>query len=61
MDYSNTVDVGRNAGELNPPDEKALPTHAADGTDLTLVRWMLNLSPDERLEMLESGARSLTS
>jgi hypothetical protein len=25
-------------------------THAEDGVDLTLIRWMLSLSPAERLE-----------
>jgi len=35
------------------------PTHAQDGTDLTLIRWMLSLSHAERLQVLQSGARSL--
>ena len=43
--------------------ERALPparaTHAPDGTDLTLIRWMLSLSHEERFEVLQSGARSL--
>ena len=39
--------------------EETSPTHAPDGTDLTLIRWMLSLSHDERLDVLESGARSL--
>ena len=30
-----------------------------DGTDLTLIRWMLTLSPMERLEVLQASARSL--
>lgn len=30
-----------------------------DGTDLTLIRWMLSLSPIERLEVLQSSAGSL--
>ena len=30
-----------------------------DGTDLTLIRWMLSLSPLERLEALQSSVRSL--
>lgn len=40
-------------------DSPELPTHAADGTDLTLVRWLLAKSPAERLVVLQSGARSL--
>ena len=47
------------------PAEPRLPlppareTHAPDGTDLTLIRWMLPLSHEERFEVLQSGARSL--
>lgn len=38
-----------------------LPSHSPDGVDLTLVRWMLALSPAERLQVLQSGARSLAA
>ncbi len=31
-----------------------LPTHSEDGVDLTLIRWMLSLTPAERLEALQS-------
>jgi hypothetical protein len=37
----------------------ARPTHAADGTDYTLIRWMLSLDHRARFEVLQSGARSL--
>ncbi len=30
-----------------------------DGVDLTLVRWMLSLSPVERVEYIESIAESI--
>jgi len=30
-----------------------------DGVDLTLIRWMLSLTPAERVEHIESIARSL--
>jgi len=30
-----------------------LPTHSEDGVDLTLIRWMLSLTPSERLASLE--------
>lgn len=30
-----------------------------DGVDLTLVRWMLSLSPAERVEYIESIAESI--
>jgi hypothetical protein len=31
----------------------ALPTHSEDGVDLTLIRWMLSLTPAERLQALQ--------
>jgi hypothetical protein len=36
-----------------------LPTQNAEGVDLTLVRWMLALTPAERVEWVESVAQSL--
>jgi hypothetical protein len=35
------------------------PTHSEDGVDLTLIRWMLSLTPAERLEVLQETVRSL--
>jgi hypothetical protein len=35
------------------------PTHSEDGVDLTLIRWMLDLTPAERLEILQSTVRSI--
>ena len=34
-------------------------THSEDGVDLTLIRWMLSLSPEERLEVLQNNIRSI--
>jgi hypothetical protein len=34
--------------------EEAPPTHAEDGTDLTLIRWMLSLTVEERLNFWQS-------
>ncbi|MCW3055094.1 MAG: hypothetical protein JWN14_4264 [Chthonomonadales bacterium] len=34
------------------------PTHSDDGTDLTLIRWMLSLTPLERLRTAQRYARS---
>jgi hypothetical protein len=39
----------------------AEPTHSADGVDLTLIRWMLSLTPAERLGVLEGFVNSLQS
>jgi hypothetical protein len=33
--------------------------YSDDGVDLTLIRWMLSLTPAERLDALESNIRSL--
>jgi hypothetical protein len=35
------------------------PSHGEDGVDLTLIRWMLSLTPGERLEMLQNTVRSI--
>ena len=35
------------------------PTHSADGVDLTLIRWMLSLTPEERLEVLRANVSSI--
>jgi len=40
-------------------DEAALPLESEEGVDLTLVRWMLSLTPAERVEKIEEIARSL--
>jgi hypothetical protein len=35
-------------------DERApLPDYSEDGVDLTVIRWMLSLTPQERLQFLE--------
>ena len=34
-------------------------THSDDGVDLTLIRWMLSLTPAERLQMLERHIASV--
>jgi hypothetical protein len=35
------------------------PTHSADGVDLTLIRWMLSLTPEERIRALEDNIHAL--
>ena len=40
-------------------DAIRLPTHSEDGTDLTLIRWMLSLTPLERLRTAQQYARSV--
>ena len=41
-------------GDQPPSDDGVLPGLAADGTDLTLVRWALDLTPIERLRAFEA-------
>jgi len=36
-----------------------LPERSEDGVDLTLIRWMLSLTPAERLRAAQSFANSL--
>ena len=38
-----------------PPDE---PMFAEDGTDLSLIRWMLSLTPEQRLRALQAHMQS---
>ena len=32
---------------------------SADGVDLTLIRWMLSMTPMERLQTLQNNVRSI--
>ena len=36
------------------------PTHSPDGVDLTLIRWMLSLTPEERIRVLEDNIHALS-
>jgi len=38
---------------MPPSDDEVLTDYSEDGVDLTLIRWMLALSPAERLAVLE--------
>lgn len=41
-------------------NKKASPaTHSEDGVDLTLIRWMLSLTPAERLQVLQRHIQSI--
>lgn len=44
---------------MQPEPEGSLPTHNADGVDLTLIRWMLTLTPVERVEYVQGLVESL--
>jgi hypothetical protein len=36
---------------MEPPEE---PEYSEDGVDLSLIRWMLSLTPAERLQVLQN-------
>ena len=44
--------------DVTPPPGNR-PTHSEDGVDLTVIRWMLSLTPAERLEVLQQTIRSI--
>jgi hypothetical protein len=46
MGMENLIDA---KGQFDAP----LPEYSEDGVDLTLVRWMLALTPEQRLQVLE--------
>ena len=52
------VDKRRPASsEFQAPADQ--PTHSEDGVDLTLIHWMLSLTPAERLQVLQQNVRSI--
>ena len=38
---------------MTPDEQEPLTDYSEDGVDMTLVRWMLALTPAERLAVLE--------
>lgn len=40
-------------------DHPELPQHSPEGVDLTLIRWFLTLTPDERLECVQQAVNSI--
>jgi hypothetical protein len=46
------TDLGRYAIFMTPA-KQALIEYSEDGVDLTLIRWMLSLTPAERLDFLQ--------
>ena len=38
---------------IAPRSDPAEPAYSPDGVDLTLIRWMLSLTPQERLSVLQ--------
>jgi hypothetical protein len=42
-------------------DLAGLTDYSPDGVDLTLIRWMLSLTPAERLEFLEQHVNAISA
>jgi len=43
----------------NNDDDHTKKTHSEDGVDLTLIRWMLSMTPAERLITLQNNIWSI--
>jgi hypothetical protein len=39
--------------------QSADASYSEDGVDLTMIRWMLSLTPAERLEVLQAAVNSI--
>ena len=48
---------------MNPHSDSSedQPTHSASGVDLTLIRWMLSLTPAQRLQALQGTVDSIST
>jgi hypothetical protein len=42
-----------------PASDSGPRTHSPDGVDLTLIRWMLSMTPRQRLETLQASVASI--
>lgn len=45
--------------KLTPAIPQSDRVYSEDGVDLTLIRWMLSLTPAERLDVLQQHLRSI--
>ena len=55
-----TPDVDGNGGIAGgTPRMESNGPYSEDGVDLTLIRWMLSLTPTERLDVLQDTVRSI--
>jgi hypothetical protein len=58
------VETRRSESSVSEVTENLFPSeksslYSADGVDLTLIRWMLSLTPTERLQVLQQNIRSI--
>ncbi len=47
--------------EFDPRSAPPAPDYSEDGVDLTLIRWMLSLTPAERLAFLQNHVNAIQS
>ena len=46
---------------MDPDEQTQLTDYSEDGVDLTLIRWMLSLTPAERLQVLQRHVNRILS
>jgi hypothetical protein len=46
-------------GDLKKTSFSGKDIHEEDGVDITLIRWMLAMTPTERLQTLQQSVRSI--
>ena len=44
---------------MTEPDPQPQTDYSEDGVDLTLIRWMLSLTPAERLQFLQRQVNAI--
>ena len=44
---------------MDQADQPPPPEYSEDGVDLTLIRWMLSLTPAQRLDVLEQHVNDI--
>lgn len=53
------VDSQRFRSEEKPAEQIEQIAYSGGGVDVTLIRWMLSLTPSERLQVLQQNVKSL--
>ena len=48
------------SSENQPFMQNETQVYSVDGVDLTLIRWMLSITPAERMQVLQQNVRSLS-
>ncbi|MBN1424215.1 hypothetical protein JXA88_06645 [Candidatus Fermentibacteria bacterium] len=56
---TNTSCQGVSAPGYDPAPQPRRTQDPDDGVDVTLIRWMLSMSPEQRLEVLQNAVDSL--